>query len=750
MLFLLANCIYSQREGNIWLFGYNAGIDFNSGSPVALLSSQIYSQEVSACISDRCGNLLMSYDANMDRVLNRNNLQMPDGDSITGNPTTTQAIIVPKPGSSSIYYLFVTPNINNGQCGTEGMRYTIIDMTLDGGNGNVISKNNLLLDPSSEKVTAVKHANGTDIWIIGHECGNNAFYSFLLTNTGIIPTPVISNVGLQYDSSNYSIGYMKASPDGSKLAVAMQDNNVFQLFNFNNATGSVSNPIIFQSANYHWNYGIEFSPDGSKLYVSTTGAYPPTLGNIYQFDLLAGTPTGIINSATLVAQPVAAYTGALQLGPDGKIYVARYFQTYLGIINNPNESGTSCNYVDAGLSLAGKQSTLGLPTILTWLNNLNPLDFSFNNLCLRDTTDFNTVNTSNIDSVAWNFDDPGSGSSNTSRSFNPNHVFTGTGSYNVELYAYYCNMPDTITKTVNIISPSIFLGNDSTVCEGNSFNLDPGSGYPSYLWQDGSTSQTMTPDISGTYWVKVIDNNNCSAYDTMNLTVISSPVIDLGNDTNICTGNTLFLNPGPGYLYYKWHDNSTFQVYGAKLTGIYSVKVTNINNCTGTDSIQVTVSDFPYVFLGTDSFICTPITLHAGEGFESYLWQDGSNNSTFTTEEPGTYSVQITNICGITSDTVTYINCIMPAVWLPNAFTPNYDNTNDVFMATGVNIESFKMTIFNKWGQRVFYTESMNIGWDGTHDKKECADGIYPWIAEYRGLNEKKITIKYGYVLLMK
>ena len=313
---LISPELVAQKEGNIWYFGNKAGLDFNSGTPVALLNGTLSTREGCSAISDNVGNLLFYTDG--DTVWNANHIPMPNGFGLMGHPSSTQtALIVQKPNSMNDYYIFTTPS-QVSEDGNWGFRYSIVDMTLDGGLGDIANKNVLLHDSVTEKLTAVRHANGCDVWVITHEWDSDRFLVYLVDESSINPAPVISNIGVIYTgASNRAIGQLKASPDGSKLALAVTNINQFQLFDFDNVTGLVSNPVTFTPPSFsgEYSYGVEFSPDGTKLYGST-GQLP----GIYQWNLLAGSSTDIINSETLIGgSDPNSFMGALQLGPDGKI-----------------------------------------------------------------------------------------------------------------------------------------------------------------------------------------------------------------------------------------------------------------------------------------------------------------------------------------------------------------------------------------------------------------------------------------------
>jgi len=203
------------------------------------------------------------------------------------------------------------------------------------------------------------------------------------------------------------------------------------------------------------------------------------------------------------------------------------------------------------------------------------------------------------------------------------------------------------TDSIHVgISPAVVvsLGPDTTVCSGETYTLNPGSGFTSYYWQDGSGESTYTVNIPGTYWVTVSDTNGCSGSDTVTVGISPSPDIDLGPDTVICSGNTLFLEPGSQYTSYLWHDNSTLPFYTVTSTGTYSVTVTNSYNCTASDEVFVEVNTAE-VNLESDTLLCEGevVILNGGEGNVSYLWHDSTTQQYYTVDTGGFYSVTVFN-----------------------------------------------------------------------------------------------------------
>lgn len=379
LLIVINSFSYAQKQGNIWMFGQGGGLDFNSGLPVTISGSQVYSNPIDSgdflysegcsSISDSSGNLL--FYSNGEKIWNNSHTIMPNGNNIMGfYSSTSAALIVPQPSSDSIYYLFTTDGVERYL--QKGLRYSTIDMCLDSGKGDIIpnQKNILLLDTVSEKVCAVRHSNGTDIWLVTHKYFSDAFYTYQMTATGI-NAPIISHIGSThignmnyYNGCGAAIGQIKASPNGNKIGLAFANVTpaVAEVFDFNSTTGAVTNHISLTSN--IGNYGVEFSPDNTKFYLTSTGG-------ISQFDLTAGggSQTAINASKTTITNH-ACLPGPLQLGPDNKIYAARC-GSYIGVINSPNNSGALCNYVDSVLDLRPAIHNTSLPSFIAGYNYIN-------------------------------------------------------------------------------------------------------------------------------------------------------------------------------------------------------------------------------------------------------------------------------------------------------------------------------------------------------------------------------------------
>lgn len=377
--------LYGQNQGNIWYFGNHAGLDFNTGTPVAILDGETYNEslqnhsEGTSVIADSSGNLL--FYTNGEKIWNRVHQIMPNGDSLLGHLSSTQTLIVPMPENPNLFYVFTTDAFFQNEL-MNGLRFSVVDICQDGGLGDVLAgeKNILLTDTVAEKLTAIRHSNGVDYWVITHKYNSDAFHSYLLSNTGISDT-VITHIGSVHKDfctgstspNKAALGQLKASPDGSKIVCVNGQgcNNISELFDFDNSTGIISNTLNLQTDSVAVGlYGATFSPDNSKLYISSW------INNdrVYQYDLSSGVPATIVNSKTVVGNHAGGpWFMGMQLGPDGKIYIAIRNQSSIAVINNPNLAGTSCNLVDGAISLSGNSCSLGLPNFIDYFDYSNTI-----------------------------------------------------------------------------------------------------------------------------------------------------------------------------------------------------------------------------------------------------------------------------------------------------------------------------------------------------------------------------------------
>ena len=274
---------------------------------------------------------------------------------------------------------------------------------------------------------------------------------------------------------------------------------------------------------------------------------------------------------------------------------------------------------------------------------------------------------------------------------------TAVGAYNYKATvtnALGCNRSATTGTITASAKPVVNLGNDTAFCAGNSITLNAGNAGATYSWSTNASTQTISANATGSYRVAVTNTAGCIGRDTIAVTVNALPVVNLGNDTTFCAGNSVALNAGNAGAAYLWSTNATTQSVTAATSGSYSVRVTNTNTCVGRDTVNVTVNPLPVVNLGNDTTFCAPgtLTLSAGNTGATYLWSTQATTQTITASTSGSYSVRVTSpaLC-IGRDTINVT--VRP---LPVAGTINVTGSSPTytFGATGMQNALFQIWNF--------------------------------------------------------
>lgn len=419
-------------------------------------------------------------------------------------------------------------------------------------------------------------------------------------------------------------------------------------------------------------------------------------------------------------------------------------------------------------------------------------------ICENTTLTFN--NTSNGFQYYWDFGDGSPIDTNAS----PSHLYTTPGIYNVQLVAVdsnSCNVADTVYLVITVLAePTVFIGNDTTICGPVSVVLDATTPNCTYLWSTGATTATITANAPNTYWV-VVDNGVCSATDTMVITAFTIP--DIGSDTAVCTGQTLLLDAGNPGSTYQWNTGAQTQTITVSTTGLYWVDVTS-GSCTFRDSIDVQVVAVQQPNLGPDTAVCPGeilnftgndpnatytwsdgstgpnfsadsagtywvvasignctlsdtvvvsflasvelgsyvslcnvdqgVVLDAGNPGSQYLWSNGMTTQIITVTEAGTYYVDVLNTsnCNLSDTIVVSGELGGGTMYVPNTFTPNGNNRNDVFYAYGTGIVEFHMQIYDRWGMQLFTSDDINLGWDGRFMGNPVQEDTYVVKIQYK------------------
>ncbi len=654
---LLLVCFSQSRAQlaytNRWYFGQNAGLDFSGGAPVAITGNTSV-DEGTATICDATGNVVFYTDGT--KIWNRNSQIMPNGNGIMGGSGSSQQspLIIKSLSSPTQYYVFT---IGDHIAHINQFRYSVVDMCLDGGLGDVVTaqKNILIGTGYTECLVAVRKPNNTDLWLITTKMNSNTWNVFTFNASGLNMTPLVSNVGPQCGNE---IGWLRINHAGNKLAHCTTFNpcRALILFDFDRATGIISNPVTLNAANDF--YGAEFSPNDSILYV--TDVWYDNF--IFQYNVY----TGAMDTVDYQPTSFAGYYqyGALQLGPDGKIYVANFDSTFVSCINNPNVWGAGCGFVKHAVNLLpGTRSKFGLN--IAYQNYVIDPDSVTDNFSITlscNLASFSAQLTSTYDSIKWNFDEPSSGNNNTASGNSVSHAYASLGTYNVAMYLFSSCKTDTIIRPVNISSLAgitpIQLGSDTNYC--GSFSVTLSASDAGTIWSTGATAAQINVNTGGTYWASF--TNSCGTVsDTIVINQSSLPIVGLGNDTTLCNGQSLMLNAANTGSTYLWQDNSVTATLPVSTTGVYSVTVTNSAGCAKADTISVSSSNL-FLAVSTTNTSCgmsngaVLVNVLTGSAPFTFVWNNGGTNDTLSNLTSGIYSVTVHDATGCSSTAGALVN----------------------------------------------------------------------------------------------
>jgi gliding motility-associated-like protein len=528
VLLILPFFLQAQKQNSIWYFGNGAGTNFNTTPPSSLTDGALNAAEGCASVSDDNGNLLFYTDGMT--VFNKQHQVMAGGTGLSGHKSSTQGVvIVPWPGRTNLFLIFTADAVDRG--GALGYTYSVVDISRNGGLGEVIQKNQLVYAPSTEKLTIAKHCNGTDWWVITKPHRLDEFHCYMVDVNGVNATPIISFIpsplpGVSYDA----VGCIKVSPNGQKLALAAYDGSYFQLSDFNSSTGVITNTVTINSVAP---YGVEFSPDSRLLYLTSDFA-----NEIVQFDLTSYTDATSLEATRIVVTPVNYPKSpmGLQLGPDNRLYIStKPTGGSIDVIEFPNQRGTACSFIMNGIDLNGRKGGLMFPQLIPNSSMTSTTGFTVDiqidvlEACQR-LVQLKPISNQNNVQYEWKFDD-----GSTSTIERPQRKYNAAkDAFDIELKAMATiascsqNQPQikTITKTITFNPlPIANAGKDMAVVAGTPFELS-GSGGIQYEWSpvqylNNPTLANPTAIILADqpFKLKVSNADGCTAEDQVQVKV---------------------------------------------------------------------------------------------------------------------------------------------------------------------------------------------------------------------------------------
>lgn len=684
----------AQKQNNHWLLQNSAMVDFNVNPPKASFGGYTnvdytHSSENST-VSDANGNLVF--------YTNGKNVWGKDRHFLLGSPlldtniynTKTGCVIVPKPLHPNIYYIFYTYGLN-----AHSLYYATVDMRANNGKGAVVEKNTPLWGPVffGIKATGVDGCNG--IWVIAQDASRNQFVSFRVGASKIDTLISLHSNTFRSGYNTYWEQNMRLSSDARLLA--MPNTNIinskfqtFSLYQFDNKTGLIDREeIIPQKPQIQ--HRFEFSPDGKKLYINSVDSFPNDNSKIwnvmYEYDVsvfdekLVNGSMQKYNFNRSTNFPSGYF---MMLAANGKFYTTRGNQDDREF---PNIKTSLGEFLNANIG--------GMPII--------------NQETIYITTKYNSI-----------------GQNEGSFFLNANY-----------LQNYYEHLP-------KLVLPSKF-------CTGDSITLRADTAYATtkYKWfvNDSLVSTAAQPKIK----LKEVGKQNITLYineclATQDITV-SPSLVPILKDTSLCENQPINLTAPDNGDKYVWNNKETTQAISVAKGGTYQVTVSNTCNQI-IDQAVIKLHPKFYDFLNPITEVCEQdeVTLTAPTGATKYIWSTGEMSENITTAKAGKYQVQLSNRCYALSDSteVVFFNVIYKTN-AQNLITDNGDGMNDGLALFTSDLKDYTLSIFNRWGARVFITHNSLEEWK----PNEVEAGVYYYSVTAAYCNGKPYELK-GWVQVVK
>jgi len=777
---------YGQIEGsNIILTGGSNALEFDcKGVHLAQLNRKPSIWQASS-ISDTMGNLLFYasdsfiYDNNFQRVARL--------DSFAESTTADLQLIIPNPKSIDQYYIFYS------EVPQHGNQYSIHYCNYNAVTKKILSKG--VLCSNEIFYTAAKVPGKKEYWIITQENFISAYMIDSVGHiSGPVITkgmPSMWAISRMNNSCNQMIYVYNASKD-SVLLTILDFNNVSGAFSLNQSF--YVNNSNFEARCLRAVTDIS-QDDSKLYLPSGCSCGPCKLFPLVQYDISLGSAAKIKKSASVITSDDKNridWTTFIN-GPDARIY-NEAFSSNFGVINSPDSPGTKCNYThnfvggadgyNPGIFLS-RQDYWPSFSVDTFIKNQAKLLFNYNAPKSGEvykwdfgdpasgSLDHDTGKTTShvfipgnvyfvrllvfkngyhttftrmvcvqkgivtivkdtmfckLDSMKLDAGNPGSQFLWSTGDTTETITITKEGKYWVIVRNNAVVFNDTFNISIKKIK--VDIGKDISICKGSNATIKSNIKTASYLWSTGDTGSQIQPKQMGAYWLKV-DSAGCVGSDTVNLTVIDPPIVNIGSDTGICSGTRLKLQSNISNASYVWSTGDTLREIIVDKPGKYWLRV-YADGCFGADTMQLTVNPLPHIVPHPVYYFCIydSASIQISEQtMTSFKWSTGDTTQAIRVKNVGIYSVVLKNDKGCESTDRFIVKSNCPGrLFIPDAFSPNGDGVNDSFKAIGLNLETFMMTIYNRWGECVFISNDINRGWDGTFKGLSVPQGIYIYI----------------------
>jgi PKD repeat protein len=680
-IFLITIELAYPQQNNVWAFGYNCGINFNTNPPTIFVPvfreklNRLGVASAASSVSDCNGNLLF-YTSGC-QIWNRNQQPMPNG-TLVGDCNygllgewggADNVLIIPNTYDSLkytvIYSVSSDPSVIDSNS-YNGIYYCEVNMNLQGGLGDVDSiKDIRICRYSSFCLAVIPDSNNKDYWIITKPT-SDSLYSFKLANSFIDTIPIKS-----FGLGDKQQGIIKPSHNYKNIATtciwASQSTSAAILYDFNRNTGQIMNPKALVRQNQLFGkhpFGVEFSPNDSLIYLSTPLYVTPWLNSYNRLLQVERYAYDIPSTLEIIGNTL--YVLGLQIGPDNKIYVVNNSngQEKIGVINKPNLKGKACIFNENQYMVPpGSHDAEILTNLYFPVYCLNFKTISETNNCITDSARFVNQSDTHFVSYTWVFGDGDSLTVYDKRLVT--HKYISEGEYYVKLFGKLNNNNTCISNSSYSDSitvrykPTAFISYDSIkiTCPSQTlFMKDTSYGGIRSEWYWGDSSSIDTGyfashlyDTSGVYNIKLTSfNQNCSDTDSIqvHININHMPVADfILSDSVECFNNNLFqltnTSSGKGNLKYLWQfgDGDTSTLFDT-LHSYHSEDTFNIMLVCSSDSVcmdtavksvivhaspnsSFNVSDTVQCFI--DNYFTLVNSSTINEGTISFFWDFGNS-----------------------------------------------------------------------------------------------------------------------------
>ncbi len=569
ILFFFQTKTFAQKEAHKWVFTSKTmgGFDSNQFRFVRNVSGINGINNLSIC--DTAGKL--QFYISQDKIFQSNDVQMPNGNNIISTFIESQIQILKHPSLDSQLIHFVIVN-NNVTTLNKGLYYSIVDMNLNSGLGNVTTRKNIRIGGNlifNQGIGIARHSNEKDWWIIVSLFKTDSVYAYLLNENGKINPPIIS-ILKNNRARTSSNTHIRVCAQNNLISFCNTNDSHLFLCKFDNQTGLIKSQINIPIQNI---YSSEFSYLGHFLYVNK-------LSNS-GYDTLIQLKTNEFDSVKIAQSffnldTILTVSSNPQIGPDRKIYYSSG-TFFLNEIQDPDQKGNACLIASNNQSMGTK--TTGIPSMqlnYPWWYHRSRL-YTDSNICINDTSEFRFFHNNYIDSFHFYFDDGKTERHKKEKTF-LHHVYQRKGDYRPYIVSYYKQYIDTFYTQLKVIQNKPNLGPDLHFCKGYNLTVKSKSNFVNYNWNNVNNSDSFdVKDSNSQIILKTISINGCADSDTINVyRSVINPSMSV-NDSIQCFNKVLIKAKNTTFVQNDAIKESNWFLDGIKIGTSDSINSYNLN-----------------------------------------------------------------------------------------------------------------------------------------------------------------------------